>query len=154
MPDEDGLVTLERLRTQVPDSRVVMLSAFDNPTYVARAVVWGASDYLLKGSSRENLIAAIEAAAAGASPSDFGEIRRMADTLQSRRKVDEADVPLTQREIQVLRHLALGLSNKEIARSLQISIETVKEHVQNILRKIAAKDRTQAAVWAVRKGLV
>jgi DNA-binding NarL/FixJ family response regulator len=154
MPDEDGLVTLERLRTQVPDSRVVMLSAFDNPTYVARAVVWGASDYLLKGSSRENLIAAIEAAAAGASPSDFGEIRRMADTLQSRRKVDEADVPITQREIQVLRHLALGLSNKEIARSLQISIETVKEHVQNILRKIAAKDRTQAAVWAVRKGLV
>ena len=54
----------------------------------------------------------------------------------------------------MLRHVALGLSNKEIGRSLTISIETVKEHVQNILRKIAVTDRTQAAVWAVRKGLV
>ena len=63
-------------------------------------------------------------------------------------------VPLTNRETQVLRHVALGLSNKEIGRSLTISIETVKEHVQNILRKIAVTDRTQAAVWAVRKGLV
>ena len=64
------------------------------------------------------------------------------------------DIPLTNRETQVLRHVALGLSNKEIGRSLTISIETVKEHVQNILRKIAVTDRTQAAVWAVRKGLV
>jgi DNA-binding NarL/FixJ family response regulator len=64
------------------------------------------------------------------------------------------EVPLTQRETQVLRHLALGLSNKEISRSLSISVETVKEHVQHLLRKIKATDRTQAAVWAVRKGLV
>ena len=63
-------------------------------------------------------------------------------------------MPLTQRETQVLRHLALGLSNKEIGKSLEISVETVKEHVQNILRKIVVSDRTQAAVWAVRKGLV
>jgi DNA-binding NarL/FixJ family response regulator len=66
----------------------------------------------------------------------------------------DSDIPLTQRELQVLRHLALGLSNKEIAQSLNISVETVKEHVQNVLRKIAVTDRTQAAVWAVRKGLV
>ena len=58
------------------------------------------------------------------------------------------------RETQVLRHIALGLSNREIASSLSISVETVKEHVQNILRKINASDRTQAAVWAVKKGLV
>ena len=64
------------------------------------------------------------------------------------------DISLTKREAQVLRHVALGLSNKEIGRSLQISVETVKEHVQNILRKIRATDRTQAAVWAVRKELV
>ena len=71
------------------------------------------------------------------------------------RQAGETDgVPLTSREAQVLRHLALGLSNKEIGRSLLISIETVKEHVQNILRKIAVTDRTQAAVWAVRKGIV
>ena len=61
---------------------------------------------------------------------------------------------MTNRELQVLRHVALGLSNREIGRSLGISIETVKEHVQNILRKIDAADRTQAAVWAIKKGLV
>ena len=63
-------------------------------------------------------------------------------------------VPLTARETQVLRHLALGLSNKEIGRSLAISIETVKEHVQNILRKVSVADRTQAAVWAIKTGLI
>ena len=61
---------------------------------------------------------------------------------------------MNRRETQVLRHVALGLSNKEIGQSLGISIETVKEHVQNILRKISVNDRTQAAVWAVRRGLV
>jgi DNA-binding NarL/FixJ family response regulator len=61
---------------------------------------------------------------------------------------------VTPREEQVLRHVALGLSNDEIARSLQISVETVKEHVQNLLRKLAVNDRTQAAVWAVKSGVV
>ena len=64
------------------------------------------------------------------------------------------DVPLTRRETQVLRHLAFGLSNKDIARSMNISVETVKEHVQNVLRKLDFADRTQAGVWAVRKQLV
>lgn len=73
-------------------------------------------------------------------------------------EVDPATLPaefaLTSREAQVLRHIALGLSNKEIARSLSISVETVKEHVQNILRKIRANDRTDAAVRAIKSGLV
>jgi DNA-binding NarL/FixJ family response regulator len=154
MPDGDGLATLEKLRAKVPDSRVVMLSTYDNPTYIARAVALGASDYVLKGSSREDLITTIEAAAAGESPSRAGELRRVAGAMKIRQVIDDDDVPLTQRETQVLRHVALGLSNKEIGRSLEISVETVKEHVQNILRKIAVSDRTQAAVWAVRKGLV
>ena len=66
----------------------------------------------------------------------------------------DQDMPLTNRELQVIRHVALGLSNREIGRSLTISIETVKEHVQNILRKVDVADRTQAAVWAVKRGLV
>ena len=66
----------------------------------------------------------------------------------------EADVPLTKRESEVLKQLAFGLTNKEIAQTLGISYETVKEHVQHILRKIGVSDRTQAAVWAVRKDLV
>jgi DNA-binding NarL/FixJ family response regulator len=61
---------------------------------------------------------------------------------------------LTPREFQVLRHIGYGLANEEIARSMGISVETIKEHVQNILRKLAMKDRTQVAVWAVREGLV
>lgn len=154
MPDGDGLATLEKLRAKVPETRVVMLSTYDNPTYIARAVALGASDYVLKGSSREDLITTIEAAAAGESPSRAGELRRVAGAMKIRQVIDDDDVPLTQRETQVLRHVALGLSNKEIGRSLEISVETVKEHVQNILRKIAVSDRTQAAVWAVRKGLV
>ena len=74
--------------------------------------------------------------------------------LTTRLDPTEDDVPLTKREYQVLRHLAYGLSNREIGRSLSISIETVKEHVQNILRKLDAADRTEAAVWAVKRGLV
>ena len=154
MPDGDGLSTLEKLRAKVPESKVVMLSTYDNPTYIARAVALGAADYALKGSSREDLIATITAAAAGESPSRAGELKKIAAAMKVRQAIDDDDVPLTQRETQVLRHVALGLSNREIGKSLEISVETVKEHVQNILRKIAVSDRTQAAVWAVRKGLV
>ena len=153
MPDGDGLATLEKLRAKVPESRVIMLSTYDNPTYVARAVALGASDYVLKSSSREDLVSAITTCAQGESPCRTGELRRVASAMKIRQIVDD-EVPLTQRETQVLRHVALGLSNREIGRSLEISVETVKEHVQNILRKIAVSDRTQAAVWAVRKGLV
>ena len=154
MPDGDGLSTLEKLRSKVPETAVVMLSTYDNPTYVARSVALGAADYVLKGSNREDLISTLQAAAAGESPSRAGELRRVATAMKMRQAVDDDEVPLTQRETQVLRHVALGLSNKEIGRSLEISVETVKEHVQNILRKIAVSDRTQAAVWAVRKKLV
>jgi DNA-binding NarL/FixJ family response regulator len=154
MPDGDGLSTLEKLRGKVPACKIVMLSTYDNPTYIARAVALGANDYVLKGSSRDDIVATITAAAKGESPCHAGELRRIAAAMKLRQVVDDDDVPLTQRETQVLRHVALGLSNKEIGRSLEISVETVKEHVQNILRKITVTDRTQAAVWAVRKGLV
>ncbi|HVA48485.1 MAG TPA: response regulator transcription factor [Pirellulales bacterium] len=153
MPDGDGLTALEELRQAAPNCRVVILSTYDNPTYIARANAMGASDYLLKGSSRDQLLNAIRAVAAGDAPSAFGEMRRVAGAMATRQKND-AEPTLTQRETQVLRHLALGLSNKEIGRSLSISIETVKEHVQHLLRKIDATDRTQAAVWAVKKKLV
>ena len=154
MPGKDGLSALEKIRAEMPGVRVVMLSTFDNPTYIARAVAAGAHDYILKGSSRAEIIAAITGAAAGQLPARAGELRRVATTMANRVATPDPDIPLTQRETQVLRHMALGLSNKEIAQSLTISVETVKEHVQNILRKIAVTDRTQAAVWAVRRGLV
>ncbi|MFN9444747.1 MAG: response regulator transcription factor, partial [Pirellulaceae bacterium] len=74
--------------------------------------------------------------------------------LPTERGGEYREMPLTNRERQVLRHIALGLSNKEIGMSLNISVETVKEHVQNILRKLNAPDRTAAAVWAVKTGVI
>ncbi len=156
MPGTDGLEALDKIHRQLPNTRVVMLSTYDNPTYVARAVALGACDYVLKGASRQQLISTITGAAEGKAPSQGGELERVAGAMSKSPtpNTNKEDIPLTNRETQVLRHIALGLSNKEIGRSLSISIETVKEHVQNILRKIAVTDRTQAAVWAVRKGLV
>lgn len=152
-PGNDGLKALEKIRNDAPSVRCIMLTTFDNPTYIARAVASGAHDYILKGCSREELLKSITGAASGQLPLRAGELRRVATTMANRVVTPDPDVPLTQREMQVLRHVALGLSNKEIAQSLTISVETVKEHVQNILRKLAVGDRTQAAVWAVRRGL-
>jgi DNA-binding NarL/FixJ family response regulator len=155
MQDSDGLEALDKIHRELPKTKVVVLSTYDNPTYVARAVALGASDYVLKGASRKELISAIVTAAEGKSPSAVGELRRVASAMSKNgASPPKEEIPLTVRETQVLRHVALGLSNREIGRSLSISIETVKEHVQNILRKISLTDRTQAAVWAVRKGLV
>ena len=155
MPDSDGLEALDKIRRELPKTHVIVLSTYDNPTYVARAVALGASDYVLKGSSRKELISTITTVAEGKGPSAGGELRRVAGAMSKNGiKPPSEEVPLTTRETQVLRHVALGLSNREIGRSLSISIETVKEHVQNILRKISLTDRTRAAVWAVRKGLV
>ncbi len=154
MESSSGLESLETLQREVPESKVVMLSTYDNPTYVARAVALGATDYILKGSDRETLLSAIRAAADGTGPIASGLLVKVAATLKIRKKPVDPQSSLTKRELQVLRHIALGLSNKEIGNSLEISVETVKEHVQNILRKIEASDRTQAAVWAVKKGLV
>jgi len=154
MPAGDGLEILEQIKAKAPATKVVMFSTHDSPTYIARAIALGAADYVLKGSSQDDMIAVIRAAALGESPCHLGAMKRVATAMNVRQAVDDDDVPLTAREMQVLRHVALGLSNKEIGLSLVISVETVKEHVQNILRKIAVKDRTQAAVWAIRKGLV
>ena len=154
MPEGDGLNALGRIKLDRANMPILMLSTYDNPTYVARAVALGAAGFLLKGVTREKLIEAIHIAAAGQSAWTREELRRVTGALATPRLAADVEVPLTQRESEVLRQLAYGLTNKEIALALHISYETVKEHVQHILRKIGVSDRTQAAVWAVRKGLV
>lgn len=154
MPEGDGLTSLGRIKLDKPDLPILILSTFDNPTYVARAVALGASGYLLKGCTRDELINAIHTAVAGESAWTREELRRVTGALATPRLTADVEVPLTQRESEVLKQLAYGLTNKEIAQTLNISYETVKEHVQHILRKIGVSDRTQAAVWAVRKELV
>lgn len=154
MPNGDGLTSLGRIKLEKPDMPILMLSTFDNPTYVARSVALGASGYLVKGCTRDHLLQSIRTAAAGESAWTRDELRRVTGALATPRLAADVEVPLTQRESEVLRQLAYGLTNKEIAAALHISYETVKEHVQHILRKIGVSDRTQAAVWAVRKELV
>jgi DNA-binding NarL/FixJ family response regulator len=153
MPELDGLDALERLRDESPQTRVVMMSAYDNPTYLARSVALGADGFILKDVAAEEFVSAIQRAARGEVAPEEGRLSKIKNLLGKRLDPVADDVPLTKREYQVLRHLAYGLSNREIGRSLSISIETVKEHVQNILRKLDAADRTEAAVWAVRRGL-
>ena len=154
MTGGDGLTALGRIKLEKPELPVLMFSTYDNPTYVARSVALGASGYLLKSSGCEKIIDSIRRVASGENVWTRDELRRVTGALATPRLSSDIEVPLTQRESEVLRQLALGLTNKEIALALSISYETVKEHVQHILRKVGVSDRTQAAVWAVRKGLV
>lgn len=98
------------------------------------------------------IIDTIKNAAAGKSPATSTGYGKVLASMRDRGS--NPAVELTPRELQVLRHIGYGLSNEEISRSLEISVETVKEHVQNLFRKMAMKDRTQLAVWAVREKLV
>ncbi|MEN6448997.1 MAG: response regulator transcription factor [Thermoguttaceae bacterium] len=153
MSDGDGMNALGRIRLDKPDLPILMLSFSDNPTYVARAVALGANGYLLKGCTRDELVHAIRTIATGENLWRRDELRRVTGALATPRITADVEVPLTQREGEVLRQMALGLTNKQIAEALRISYETVKEHVQHVIHKIGVGDRTQAAVWAVRKGL-
>lgn len=154
MNSGDGFWALEEIRRVSRATPVIMLSMCDNPTYVARAKALGAQDYILKSSPKSLLVDAIERAARGDSPSPESLLGRIHVTMARQDGSRDTPSPLTKREAQVLRHLGLGLSNREIAKSLSISPETVKEHVQKTVRKLQLKDRTQAAVWAVRNGFV
>ena len=154
MPEGDGLEALSRLRMDLPETPVLVLSTYDNPAYIAKAVALGASGYICKGSDREKLLEAIREVAAGEPAWSRTDLRRVTGAMVAPRLPDTVEVPLTRRETDVLVLIAEGKTNQETADNLGISIETVKEHVQNLLRKIGVRDRTQAAVWAVRCGLV
>ncbi len=152
----DGLWALERIKAARPKLPVVVFTSYLNPTYVARAAALGATDYLLKETERDTLVHVLRRCVAGEEAEPHSLLVQIREVMKFQKFSPPvlAEYKLTHREIQVLRHVGLGLSNKEIGRSLCISVETVKEHVQNILRKLNAKDRTDAAVRAVRWGLV
>ena len=156
MDELDGLWALEQMKAHSPNIPIVLFSSYDNPTYMARAIALGANDYLLKNSSRSTIIASLQRGLAGHPPPQESLLEKVRRSMAASRTLPKSlsEFSLTHREVQVLRHVGLGLSNKEIAKSLGISVETVKEHVQNILRKTKATDRTDAAVKAVKWGLV
>jgi DNA-binding NarL/FixJ family response regulator len=155
MASGDGLDTLQSLKKEHPRLRVVMLTTYDNPTYMARAVAGGAAGYLLKGIEYEPMLEALRAVASG-------EILLTAqDLTRSLRGItpdaagsEDLIEPLTDREEEVLRLVATGLPNREIACILFVAESTIKTHVEHILGKLGVSDRVQAAVWAARHGLV
>jgi DNA-binding NarL/FixJ family response regulator len=149
----DTFSDLEAIIKANDGTSVIVFSAFDNPTYIARAAALGAADYILKTAPTSEVVDAMLRSQRGEVAPETSHIHRVRNLMHRRREVPDHDTSLTNREYQVLRHISYGLSNREIGLSLGISIETVKEHVQNILRKVNVSDRTQAAVWAVRRGI-
>jgi DNA-binding NarL/FixJ family response regulator len=154
LPGGDAFELARTLSKPLPATKFVFVTEIDNPTYMARARAVGAANCLLMGFNQRELVTAIENAAAGKPVSGSGPYAKIAASMEPRDARAARDSGLTPRESQVLSHVAFGLSNDEIARSLEISVETVKEHVQNLLRKLGVNDRTQAAVWALQSGLV
>ncbi|MGC4047668.1 MAG: response regulator [Armatimonas sp.] len=154
MAGGDGLEALEKLKANHPQTSVVMLTTYDNPTYMARAVAGGAAGYVLKGVSRGELLDTLEKVASGESLLSAQELVRSLRAVSDRAATVDLISPLTTREEEVLRLLATGLSNKEIAGVLYIAEATVKTHVEHIIGKLGVSDRVQAAVWAARQGIV
>lgn len=151
MPVKTGLEALQEIRAEDPDARVLILTSAGDRAQVISALKAGAQGYILKDSVPDDLIQAIEAVSAGKLllPSDLAQKALFAEA-------DETPPPsdLTEREIDVLRCLAQGLSNQEIADELSISLYTVRSHVRNILGKLHLANRTQAALYALNKGLL
>jgi DNA-binding NarL/FixJ family response regulator len=160
MPVLDGVAATRRLRTVQPNSRVIVLTTFDDDEYVFEGLRAGAVGYLLKDVPSEKLVEAIRAAARGESflqPSIaakvVAEFARLAEQAPVTRPRTLAG-PLSEREIGILRLVCSGASNREIARSLVLAEGTVKNHVTNILGKLGVRDRTQAALKAKELGLL
>ena len=151
---DDGFLLLEALLKLEPRLPVVIFSEFDDLLQIARAAALGAKEYLHKSSTPETILRTIQLVAGGQPLPEDSLLHEVRRNLRRRKPELVQNTPLTNRELQVLRHVAMGLSNREIARSLEISVETVKEHVQHVVRKLDVNDRTQAAVWAVRRNLV
>ncbi|WP_215453268.1 response regulator transcription factor [Streptomyces sp. ATCC 21386] len=161
MPELDGVEAVAALRGRAPRCRVVMLTTFDDEEYVVQALRAGASGYLLKDLPADDLAHAVRLAHAGVTQLDSSVARRLTDSLTSSTASSASissgprpEVPLSPREIDILRLVAHGHTNREIAARLYLSEGTVKNHVSRILGRLALRDRTQAAVRARDLGLL
>jgi DNA-binding NarL/FixJ family response regulator len=152
MPKLDGVAALRALRERAPEARVIVLTSFGDDERLFATLRAGAAGYLLKDVEPADLVRAIRTAHAGQSPLSPAVAARLVDELAhgGHRSAPEE---LTPRELEVLRLIARGRSNKVIARELGMAEKTVKTHVSHLLAKLGLADRTQAAVYAVREGL-
>lgn len=157
MKDGDGLQCLPKIKDASPRTAVIMLTTYANPGYLARAIEGGAAGYMSKETDPDQIVRAVHAVAAGDELIDRQLLRAALSNAvdhspPSPEPTELEAEELSEREIDVLRLLAAGLSNAAIADALHVSVATVKTHVQHILKKLHVSDRTQAALWAVRNG--
>jgi len=150
MPRMDGIAATAAIRRDLPDTDVIALTSVLEDASVVGAIKAGAIGYLLKDTEADDLCRAIKAAAAGQVQLSPEAAARLVREVRA----PDSPEPLSQRELDVLKLLGEGNSNKEIAKSLSLSEKTVKTHVSNILSKLNVPSRTQAALYAVRIGLV
>ncbi len=168
MPEMDGLEATRRIKEELPTTSVLVVTTYDNPDYLFGAVEAGAAGYVLKDAPKRQLIDAVRRTLSGESPLNQELAMQLISrfTRESREPTVQLDVPkhhsadaspleaLTPRELEVLRLLAQGKSNPQIAEGLFISRATAKTHVARIIRKLGVSDRTQAALRAIEMGLV
>jgi NarL family two-component system response regulator LiaR len=155
MPELDGISAIRVIRERVPATYVLVLTSFTTEGYVRPAIEAGAAGYLLKDATRTQVVHAIEAAARGQAPLDPVVARQVMAWVAAPPEAAPTPQPsLTPRELDVLRLVSQGKRNKEIARVLGMSEHTVKQHIKGLLPKLESQDRTQAALAAVRLGLV
>jgi DNA-binding NarL/FixJ family response regulator len=145
MPEMNGIDALSAIRGEFPEARIIVLTTYTGDVQVFRALKAGARAYLLKGLLRKELIETIRAVHAGQ--------KRLAPEIAAEVAEHATDATLTPREIDVLRLIAGGNANKEIAAQLSLTEETVKGHVKNILAKLGAKDRTHAVTIGIKRGI-
>jgi DNA-binding NarL/FixJ family response regulator len=155
LPDSDGIRTIEKLRRIRPEAAVLVVTMHDDPALVHAAVAAGAAGYVLKGVGRQELLASVRAVQSGKVVLDHGLMQAALPMgvpgIASTALAAEA---LTAVEHAIVKHIAAGLSNREIADHMHWSVATVKKYVQRVLAKLGVSDRTQAAVVAVRRGLL
>ena len=146
MPEMNGIDAMSSIRGEFPDARIIVLTTHAGDVQVARALKAGARAYLLKGSLRKELLETIRAVHAGQ--------KRLSSEVAVEIAEHATDDALTPREIDVLRLVANGNANKEIAAQLSLTEETVKSHIRNILAKLGANDRTHAFAIGVKRGII
>ncbi len=146
LPDISGIDAVIAIRSQYPDARIIMLTTFEGDVEIARALQAGARAYLIKSMPPRELADAIRQVHAGK--------KRIPPDVAARLAEHVGDEVLTEREVEVMKHLAGGNRNRDIAERMSISEETVKVHLKHIMQKLGANDRTEATAIAVRRGII
>ncbi|MFC1932840.1 response regulator [Chloroflexota bacterium] len=154
MPEVDGVEAMRQIRVNNPDIKFIVLTTYDNDEYIFRGIEAGARAYLLKDSPREEMFRAIRVVSEGGSLIEPAVAGKVLDRFAELSRQVQVPATLSEREVEVLRLIAKGMSNKIIATSLSISESTVKTHVQSIFNKLEVNDRTEAVTEAIKKGII